>query len=464
MAEKWTPKSWRSKPILQVPEYPDMDKLQITEKILSNYPPLVFAGEARALKRQLAKAALGEAFLLQGGDCAESFQEFHPDNIRDTFKVLLQMAVVLTFGASCPVVKVGRLAGQFAKPRSGDTETIDGVELPNYRGDIINGTEFSSDTRAPDPERMLQAYNQSASTLNLLRAFAQGGFADLHRVHQWNMGFVSDDAIGDRYKDIAERLDESLNFMAACGLTSETAPQLKETDFYTSHEALLLSYEEAMTRIDSLTGDWYDTSAHMLWIGERTRQLDGAHLEFLRGVANPIGVKVGPTTDPEYLIKLIDFLNADNEPGRLTLISRMGADKIEQVLPALVRKVKEEGRHVVWSCDPMHGNTVKASSGYKTRHLNEIMREVAGFFNVHHSEGTHPGGVHFELTGQDVTECVGGAQAITEDDLSSRYHTHCDPRLNAKQALELAFVFADRLKADRDKTKRSVMKKVLNNR
>jgi 3-deoxy-7-phosphoheptulonate synthase len=464
MAEKWTPKSWRGKPILQVPEYPDMDKLQITEKILSNYPPLVFAGEARALKRQLAKAALGEAFLLQGGDCAESFQEFHPDNIRDTFKVLLQMAVVLTFGASCPVVKVGRLAGQFAKPRSGDTETIDGVELPNYRGDIINGTEFSSDTRAPDPERMLQAYNQSASTLNLLRAFAQGGFADLHRVHQWNMGFVSDDAIGDRYKDIAERLDESLNFMAACGLTSETAPQLKETDFYTSHEALLLSYEEAMTRIDSLTGDWYDTSAHMLWIGERTRQLDGAHLEFLRGVANPIGVKVGPTTDPEYLIKLIDFLNADNEPGRLTLISRMGADKIEQVLPALVRKVKEEGRHVVWSCDPMHGNTVKASSGYKTRHFNEIMREVAGFFNVHHSEGTHPGGVHFELTGQDVTECVGGAQAITEDDLSSRYHTHCDPRLNAKQALELAFVFADRLKADRDKTKRSVMKKVLNNR
>ena len=464
MAEKWTPKSWRSKPILQVPEYPDMDKLQITEKILSNYPPLVFAGEARALKRQLAKAALGEAFLLQGGDCAESFQEFHPDNIRDTFKVLLQMAVVLTFGASCPVVKVGRLAGQFAKPRSGDTETIDGVELPNYRGDIINGTEFSSDTRAPDPERMLQAYNQSASTLNLLRAFAQGGFADLHRVHQWNMGFVSDDAIGDRYKDIAERLDESLNFMAACGLTSETAPQLKETDFYTSHEALLLSYEEAMTRIDSLTGDWYDTSAHMLWIGERTRQLDGAHLEFLRGVANPIGVKVGPTTEPEYLIKLIDFLNADNEPGRLTLISRMGADKIEQVLPALVRKVKEEGRHVVWSCDPMHGNTVKASSGYKTRHFNEIMREVAGFFNVHHAEGTHPGGVHFELTGQDVTECVGGAQAITEDDLSSRYHTHCDPRLNAKQALELAFVFADRLKADRDKTKRSVMKKVLNNR
>ena len=338
------------------------------------------------------------------------------------------------------------------------------MELPNYRGDIINGTEFSSDTRAPDPERMLQAYNQSASTLNLLRAFAQGGFADLHRVHQWNMGFVSDDAIGDRYKDIAERLDESLNFMAACGLTSETAPQLKETDFYTSHEALLLSYEEAMTRIDSLTGDWYDTSAHMLWIGDRTRQLDGAHLEFLRGVANPIGVKVGPTTDPEYLIKLIDFLNADNEPGRLTLISRMGADKIEQVLPALVRKVKEEGRHVVWSCDPMHGNTVKASSGYKTRHFNEIMREVVGFFNVHHAEGTHPGGVHFELTGQDVTECVGGAQAITEDDLSSRYHTHCDPRLNAKQALELAFVFADRLKADRDKTKRSVMKKVLNNR
>jgi 3-deoxy-7-phosphoheptulonate synthase len=403
MANKWSPNSWRKKPIIQVPEYSNQLKLEEVENRLSGYPPLVFAGEARSLKRQLAKVSAAEAFLLQGGDCAESFYEFHPDNIRDTFKVLLQMAVILTFGASCPVVKVGRLAGQFAKPRSGDTEIIDGVELPSYRGDIINSIEFTKENRAPNPERMVQAYNQSAATLNLIRAFAQGGYADLHRVHQWNMGFVDDDAIGERYKDMAERLDESLNFMAACGLTSETAPQLKETDFYTSHEALLLSYEQAMTRVDSLTGDWYDTSAHMLWVGERTRQIDGAHLEFLRGISNPLGVKIGPTTDSEYLLKLIDFLNPSNEPGRLTLISRMGADNVEVALPKLVKAVKEEGRSVVWSCDPMHGNTVKASSGYKTRHFNEIIREVEGFFAVHNAEGTHPGGVHFELTGQDVT-------------------------------------------------------------
>lgn len=461
MAQKWTPDSWRTKPILQVPEYPDMAKLEEVEKTLSGYPPLVFAGEARSLKRQLAKVANGEAFLLQGGDCAESFQEFHPDNIRDTFRVLLQMAVVLTYGAACPVVKVGRMAGQFAKPRSADTETIDGVELPSYRGDIINGMDFTEEERIPDPGRMVQAYNQSASTLNLLRAFAQGGFADLHRVHQWNMGFVASDAIGERYKDLAERLDESLNFMAACGLTSETAPQLRETEFFTSHEALLLRYEEAMTRVDSLTGEWYDTSAHMLWVGERTRQLDNAHLEFLSGIANPIGAKVGPTTEPDYLIQLIDRLNPKNEPGRLTLISRMGADKVGDALPALVRRVKEEGRSVVWSCDPMHGNTVKASSGYKTRHFNEILREVEGFFAVHKAEGTHPGGVHFELTGQDVTECVGGAQAISEEDLSSRYHTHCDPRLNGSQALELAFAFADRLKEERAQNKASVMKEIV---
>ena len=461
MTKKWSPENWRNKPILQVPEYPDQAQLKQVEKTLSGFPPLVFAGEARALKRGLAKVAAGEAFLLQGGDCAESFQEFHPDNIRDTFKVLLQMAVVLIFGAACPVIKVGRLAGQFAKPRSGDTEKIEGIELPSYRGDIINGIEFDVEKRVPDPNRMIQAYNQSASTLNLIRAFAQGGFADLHQVHQWNMGFVANDAIGERYKDMAERLDEALNFMAACGLTSETTPQLQETDFYTSHEALLLSYEEAMTRIDSLTGDWYDTSAHMLWVGERTRQLDSAHVEFLRGIANPIGAKVGPTTDPDYLIRLIDCLNPENEPGRLTLISRMGANKVEEALPALVRKIKSEGRSIVWSCDPMHGNTVKASSGYKTRHFNEIIREVEGFFAVHNAEGTHPGGVHFELTGQDVTECVGGAQAITEADLSSRYHTHCDPRLNARQALELAFVFADRLKEDRTKNNSSVMKQVV---
>ena len=461
MTKKWSPENWRNKPILQVPEYPDQAQLKQVEKTLSGFPPLVFAGEARALKRGLAKVAAGEAFLLQGGDCAESFQEFHPDNIRDTFKVLLQMAVVLIFGAACPVIKVGRLAGQFAKPRSGDTEEIEGIELPSYRGDIINGIEFDVEKRVPDPNRMIQAYNQSASTLNLIRAFAQGGFADLHQVHQWNMGFVANDAIGERYKDMAERLDEALNFMAACGLTSETTPQLQETDFYTSHEALLLRYEEAMTRIDSLTGDWYDTSAHMLWVGERTRQLDSAHVEFLRGIANPIGAKVGPTTDPDYLIRLIDCLNPENEPGRLTLISRMGANKVEEALPALVRKIKSEGRSIVWSCDPMHGNTIKASSGYKTRHFNEIIREVEGFFAVHNAEGTHPGGVHFELTGQDVTECVGGAQAITEADLSSRYHTHCDPRLNARQALELAFVFADRLKEDRTKNNSSVMKQVV---
>jgi len=461
MARKWTPDSWRTKPIVQVPEYPDQGKLKKVEQTLSGFPPLVFAGEARALQRNLAKVANGEAFLLQGGDCAESFQEFHPDNIRDTFRVLLQMAVVLTFGAGCPIIKVGRLAGQFAKPRSGEFEEIDEVRLPVYRGDIINGIEFKKEKRIPDPDRMIRAYNQAASTLNLLRAFSQGGFADLHRVHQWNMGFVADDAIGERYKDMAERLDESLNFMAACGLTSETAPQLQETDFYTSHEALLLTYEEAMTRVDSLTGDWYDTSAHMLWVGERTRQLDNAHLEYLRGIANPIGAKIGPATDPDYLIRLIDCLNPDNEPGRLTLISRMGADKVKEALPALIRKVQTEGRSIVWSCDPMHGNTVKASSGYKTRHFNEIIREVEGFFAVHNSEGTHPGGVHFELTGQDVTECVGGAQAITEADLSSRYHTHCDPRLNARQSLELAFVFADRLKEDRSRNNSSVMKQVV---
>ncbi len=449
MSKNWTPASWRSKPILQVPDYPDQAALEAAEKELSGYPPLVFAGEARRLKRDLAKVAEGEAFLLQGGDCAESFREFHADNIRDTFRALLQMAVVLTFGAARPIVKVGRIAGQFAKPRSAPTETIDGVELPSYRGDIINSIDFDAEKRQPDPQRMIRAYNQSAATLNLVRAFAQGGFADLHRVNQWNMGFVRDSKLGERYQDLAARINESLEFMAACGLTSETSPQLSETDFYTSHEALLLPYEQAMTRIDSLTGEYYDTSAHLLWVGDRTRQLDNAHLEFLRGIGNPVASKVGPTTDPDYLIRLLDVLNPDNEPGRMTLISRMGADGVEDHLPALVRRVKQEGRVVVWSCDPMHGNTVKSSTGYKTRHFDKILDEVDSFFAVHRAEGTHPGGVHFELTGQDVTECVGGAQAITEADLSSRYHTHCDPRLNAKQALELAFAIADRLKEAR---------------
>jgi 3-deoxy-7-phosphoheptulonate synthase len=449
MAEQWTPDSWREKPILQVPDYPDQDKLNAVEKELSGYPPLVFAGEARRLKAGLAKVARGEAFLLQGGDCAESFAEFHPDNIRDTFRVLLQMAIVLTFGAACPIVKVGRLAGQFAKPRSAPTESIDGVELPSYRGDIINAIEFDEASRQPDPDRMLRAYNQAAATLNLLRAFAQGGFADLHRVHQWNMGFVADSPLSERYQDLADRLDEALEFMAACGLTSDTAPQIAETDFFTSHEALLLPYEQSMTRVDSLTGDWYDTSAHMLWAGDRTRQLENAHLEFLRGIANPVASKVGPTTEADNLIKLIDILNPENEPGRLTLISRMGAGNVENHLPELIRRVKAEGREVVWSCDPMHGNTVKSGNGYKTRPFDQILQEVREFFEIHRSEGTHPGGVHFELTGQDVTECVGGAQAITEADLFNRYHTHCDPRLNAKQALELSFVLADSLKEER---------------
>ncbi|MDA0239622.1 MAG: 3-deoxy-7-phosphoheptulonate synthase class II [Proteobacteria bacterium] len=449
MATTWTPHSWRAKPIQQVPAYPDQAALEAAEKRLSGYPPLVFAGEARNLKRDLAKVAMGEAFLLQGGDCAESFAEFHPDNIRDSFRALLQMAVVLTFGAACPIVKVGRLAGQFAKPRSADTETIDGVELPSYRGDIINGIEFNEAARIPDPARMEQAYFQSAATLNLVRAFAQGGFADLHRVHQWNMGFVADSPLGARYQDLADRLDETLAFMAACGITADTTSQIRETEFFTSHEALLLPYEQAMTRVDSTSGDWYDTSAHMLWMGDRTRQLDAAHIEFMRGIANPLGCKVGPTTDPDYLIELIDVLNPENEAGRLTLISRMGADSVEEKLTPLVRKVKAEGRHVVWSCDPMHANTVKSGNGYKTRHFDQILKEVEGFFAVHRSEGTHPGGVHFELTGQDVTECVGGAHAITEADLSSRYHTHCDPRLNGRQALELAFLVAERLKEER---------------
>ena len=455
MSKKWTPDSWRSKKVLQVPDYPDQIKLVEVQERLTSFPPLVFAGEARRLKNALKKAANGDAFLLQGGDCAESFREFHPNNIRDTFRVILQMAVVLTFGAACPIVKVGRLAGQFAKPRSAPTEVVEGIELPSYRGDIVNSIDFDEESRQPDPERMVRAYNQSASTLNLLRAFAQGGFADLHQVHQWNMGFVADSPLGGRYQDLANRLDEALEFMAACGLTSESAPQISETDFFTSHEALLLPYEQAMTRVDSLTGEWYDTSAHLLWVGDRTRHLENAHVEFVRGIANPVAAKVGPTTEPDYLIRLIDILNPNNQPGRLTLISRMGAGKVEKNLPELVRRVKEEGRIVVWSCDPMHGNTVKSSNGYKTRPFDQVLQEVAEFFAVHRAEGSYPGGVHLELTGQDVTECVGGAQAITEADLSSRYHTHCDPRLNAKQALELAFAIADNLKAERSSSSSS---------
>ncbi|MDH5489196.1 MAG: 3-deoxy-7-phosphoheptulonate synthase class II [Rhodospirillaceae bacterium] len=451
MSKEWTPNSWRERKALQMPSYPDGQKLTEAEKRLGGYPPLVFAGEARKLKRALAKVAKGEAFLLQGGDCAESFAEFHPNNIRDTFRVLLQMAVVLTYGAACPVVKVGRMAGQFAKPRSDDNETINGVTLPAYRGDIVNGIEFDEKSRVPDPERMVQAYNQSASTLNLLRAFAQGGYADLHKVQQWNLGFVANGQSGDRYRDMCQRLSETLDFMAACGLTSETTPQIRETDFFTSHEALLLNYEEAMTRVDSISGKWYDTAAHMLWVGDRTRQLDGAHIEYLKGIANPVGSKIGPTTTPDDLLRLIDALNPNNEPGRLTLITRMGADGLAKALPELIRAVQREGKSVVWACDPMHANTVKSSNGYKTRHFDAILAEVRGFFEVHKAEGSHAGGVHFEMTGQDVTECVGGAQDITEDNLSARYHTHCDPRLNAEQSLELAFLLAEQLKDDRAK-------------
>lgn len=446
----WSPDSWKKRPVVQVPSYPDQKALEAAEKELASYPPLVFAGEARNLKSQLGEVAEGRAFLLQGGDCAESFREFHPNNIRDTFRVLLQMAVVLTFAASCPVVKVGRLAGQFAKPRSSDTETVDGVELPSYRGDIINGISFTEDARVPDPQRMIRAYSQSAATLNLLRAFAQGGYANLVSVHRWNLDFVEKSGAGKQYQELADRIGEALAFMEACGVNPTDVRQLQGTDFYTSHEALLLGYEQALTRVDSTSGEWYDTSAHMLWVGDRTRQTDGAHIEFLRGISNPIASKVGPTTDPDDLIRLIDLLNPENEPGRLTLISRFGADKVEEYLPRLLRRVKQEGRSVVWSCDPMHGNTVKASGGLKTRPFDRVLKEVKQVFACHKAEGTYAGGIHLELTGQDVTECTGGAIAVTEDSLSSRYHTHCDPRLNASQSIELAFLLAESLKEERE--------------
>jgi len=451
MAEKWSPDSWRGKPIQQVPDYPDAGHLEKVEQQLRVYPPLVFAGEARRLTSQLARASQGKAFLLQGGDCAESFAEFHPNNIRDTFRVMLQMAVVLTFGAACPVIKVGRLAGQFAKPRSSGTEEIDGVVLPAYRGDMINGMEFTVEARTPDPERLIRVFNQSAATLNLLRAFAQGGYADLHKVHQWNLDFVAGSS-GARYADLCARLDETLAFMEACGVTSDTTPQIRETDFFTSHEALILPYEQALTRVDSTSGAWYDCSAHMLWVGDRTRQLDGAHVEFLRGIGNPVGCKAGPSSNPDDLIRLIDILNPANEPGRLTVITRMGADLVDSKLAPLLRAVKREGRNVVWVCDPMHGNTVKMGA-YKTRSFDRVLAEVKGFFAAHRAEGTHAGGVHFEMTGQDVTECIGGAQAINEARLGDRYHTHCDPRLNATQALELAFQISEALKDERNQLK-----------
>ena len=448
----WQPNSWRDHPIKQVPDYPDAEKLAGVEAKLAAMPPLVFAGEAQSLKRQLGEVAEGRAFLLQGGDCAESFAEFSANNIRDSFKVILQMAVVLTFGASMPVVKVGRVAGQFAKPRSSPMEAVDGIELPSYRGDMINAMPFTEKDRVPDPKRLLRVYEQSAATLNLLRAFAQGGLADLTKVHSWVTEFLSGTPQADRFQELAGRIEESLNFMRACGITPETARPLAETDFYTSHESLLLNYEEALTRRDTITDekDWYATSAHMIWIGDRTRQPDGAHVEYMRGIANPIGLKCGPSLDPDELVRLIETLNPDNVPGRLTLIARMGADKVRAGLPPLLKAVKASGAKVVWCCDPMHGNTIKASSGYKTRRVNDVMAEVQGFFDAHDEVGTYPGGVHFEMTGQNVTECVGGVVDVTEARLGDRYHTHCDPRLNGAQALELAFLIADLLKQRRD--------------
>lgn len=446
---QWNPKSWRTRPAKQMPDYPDGRRLEEVEQTLSRFPPLVFAGEARRLQDLLAQVAEGKAFLLQAGDCAESFAEFRADNIRDTFRVLLQMSAVLTFGAACPIVKVGRMAGQFAKPRSDTMEKIGDRELPSYRGDIVNGIEFEETARTPQPERLVQAYNQAAATLNLLRAFAQGGFADLHKMHQWTLDFVADSPQGHRYEELATRLTETLDFMAACGLTAETTPQIREVDFFTSHEALLLPYEEALTRVDSLTGEWYGCSAHFLWVGERTRDPQGAHVEYLRGIHNPIGIKCGPSMTKDDLLQLIEILNPGNRPGRITLITRMGHDKIEQKLPTLLRAVKQAGVSVAWACDPMHGNTIKSSTGYKTRPFDHILSEVQKFFALHQTEGTYAGGIHFEMTGQDVTECIGGAQAITEHGLADRYHTHCDPRLNASQSLELAFLIASSLKEAR---------------
>jgi 3-deoxy-7-phosphoheptulonate synthase len=450
MAERWTPDSWRKKPALQMPEYPDQQALADVEAQLATFPPLVFAGEARNLMKALAKVAAGEAFLLQGGDCAESFAEHGANNIRDFFRVFLQMAIVLTYAGASPVVKVGRIAGQFAKPRTSPVEKRDGKELPVYRGDIVNGTEFTPAARIPDPRRQLQAYRQSAATLNLLRAFATGGYANLANVRQWMLGFIKDSPQSRRYAELSDRISETLGFMQACGLDLESHPELRTTDFYTSHEALLLGFEQALTREDSTRpGNWYATSGHMVWVGDRTRQADHAHIEYCRGIKNPLGLKTGPSQKPDDLLRLLDILNPENEAGRMTLICRVGADKAADLLPALVRAVKKEGRTVVWSCDPMHGNTITSNSGYKTRPFDLILKEVRAFFQVCAAEGVYAGGVHLEMTGQNVTECTGGVRQITDEDLNDRYHTVCDPRLNAEQAIDLAFLLADLLKAER---------------
>ncbi len=447
---EWTKSSWRAKPRIQMPDYPDQDALKAVEAQLSRFPLLVFAGEARRLKSHLAAASRGEAFLLQGGDCAESFDQFSSDMIRDTFKIMMQMAIVLTHGAKVPVIKVGRMAGQFAKPRSAPTEVVDGVELPSYRGDIINELDFTPEARIPNPEKMLRAYTQAAATLNLIRAFSTGGYADVNQVHSWTLGFTEAEKV-DRYREVANRISDTLDFMAAAGVTGDTAHTLKTVEYYTSHESLLLEYEEALTRVDSTSGKWLAGSGHMIWIGDRTRQPDGAHVEFARGVINPIGLKCGPTTTAEDLKVLMAKLNPENEAGRLTLIARFGAGNVGEHLPRLIKAVREEGANVLWTCDPMHGNTIKSSTGYKTRPFDSVLREVREFFAIHAAEGTVPGGVHFEMTGQDVTECTGGVRAVSDEDLSDRYHTACDPRLNASQSLELAFLVAEELTALRAK-------------
>ncbi|GIS07265.1 MAG: phospho-2-dehydro-3-deoxyheptonate aldolase [Alphaproteobacteria bacterium] len=448
----WKPNSWRNYPVVQMPTYPDESKVNSVEAKLSFKPPLVFAGEVQALKKSLALAEKGNAFILQGGDCAESFSQFSANGIRDTFKVLLQMAVILTYGSSIPIIKIGRIAGQFAKPRSSDVEIIDGIELPSYRGDMINDMEFNKTARQPDPQRLIDGYEQSAATLNLIRAFAQGGMANLEKVHEWTLGFLNDTPETDKYREIANSISESLNFMKACGLTSSSVPQLRETDFFTSHEALLLNYEEALTREDTITAEkgWYATSAHLLWVGDRTRQFDHGHIEYLSGIQNPVGIKCGPSLEKDDLIRLLDKVNPNNESGKVVLICRMGSEKVNEHLPKLIKNIKANGKNVTWCCDPMHGNTIKASNGYKTRRVAEILNEVNNFFLVHKSEGTLPGGVHFEMTGSNVTECLGGANEVKESDLGSRYHTHCDPRLNGSQSLELAFLVSDLIKSFRN--------------
>ena len=444
--KKWKTNSWKNYPVKHIPEYEDKKELDMVLGKLKNFPPLVFAGETRSLKKQLAEVVDGKAFLLQGGDCAESFAEFHPDNIRDTFKLILQMALILTSSASLPVVKVGRIAGQFSKPRSSPIEIKDGKELPTYLGDNINGIEFNAKVRKPDAKRMFRAYSQAASTLNLLRAFSQGGFADLRKVHLWNLGFVNKSQQGKMFKELEDKVSYALSFMEACGITPESNRRLRTVNFFTSHEALLLPFEESMTRVDSTTGEYHDTSAHFVWIGDRTRQPDGGHVEFCKGIKNPIGIKCGPSLKATELVQLCTILNPENEKGRITLISRFGYDNVEKFLPKLIRTIKKEGLNVVWSCDPMHGNTIKSAAGYKTRPFNNVVKEVKNVFSVHQAEGSFAGGLHVEMTGQDVTECTGGAQKISEQDLSHRYHTHCDPRLNASQALELAFLISDEIK------------------